>query len=174
MAPLRHAVRLVDGEQADARGLHRLQERRRREALGRDVEQPQLTGGGAREGRAVHAAVALGVDERDARGIHRRERIDLVLHERHERRDDERQVVAHERGQLVAQRLPRAGRHDDEHVARRRADRGADGGLLTGAKGVEAEVLAQGGGGVHDAGSTARDRRGRETAQTRRRACAVS
>ena len=48
------------------------------------------------------------------------ERLDLVLHQRDERRDHEREVRAHERGQLVAERLARAGGHDDEHVAARR------------------------------------------------------
>ena len=149
VAPLRDAVRLVDDEQPDLRGLHRLQERRRGEALGRDVEQAQLAGGGGLQRGAVVGGVALGVDERDAAGRDLRQRLDLVLHERDERRDDERHVVAHERGQLVAQRLAGAGRHDDEHVARGRADRGADGVLLAGAEGVEAEGLTQGDGRIH-------------------------
>ena len=149
VAPLRDAVRLVDDEQADLDVLHRLQERRRGEALGRDVEQAQLAVGGGLQRGAVVGGVALGVDERDAAGRDLRQRLDLVLHERDERRDDERHVVAHERGQLVAQRLAGAGRHDDEHVARGRADRGADGVLLTGAEGVEAEGLTQGDGRIH-------------------------
>ena len=47
----------------------------------------------------------------------RLQRLDLVLHQRDERRDDDRQVVADQRGQLVAERLARAGRHHDERVA---------------------------------------------------------
>ncbi len=42
--PLRDAMRLVDDEQPDPRALHRLDERRRGEALRRDVQQPQLAG----------------------------------------------------------------------------------------------------------------------------------
>jgi hypothetical protein len=102
------------------------------------------------ERRAVVGGVALGVDERRAAGRGHVERVDLVLHERDERRDDERQVVAHERGKLVAERLPGAGRHDDEHVARGWPDGRPDGLLLARAEGVEAEVLAQRGGGIHD------------------------
>ena len=147
--PLRDAVRLVDDEEPDLRRAHRLEERRRGEALGRDVQQPQLARGRALERQAVVGGVLLRVDERGAPGGRHGERVDLVAHERHERRDDERQVVAHERGQLVAQRLAGARRHDDEHVARGRARRCAHGLLLAGAERVEAEVLAQGGGGIH-------------------------
>ena len=116
--PLRDAVRLVDDEQPDPRLPDPLEEPGRGEALGRDVEQPQL----APTPRASSAArfarrVLLGVDERDRPGARALERLDLVLHQRDERRDDERQVVAHQRRQLVAERLARAGRHDDEHVA---------------------------------------------------------
>ena len=171
VAPLRDAVRLVDDEQPDPRALHRLEERRRGEALGRDVQQAQLAGRRALERRAVVRAVALRVDERDAAGRDRRERVDLVLHERDERRDDERQVVAHERRQLVAERLPGAGRHDDEHVARGRADRRADRLLLAGSEGVEAEMGAQRDGGIHGAfDSTARPGEAGLVAQTCRSA----
>ena len=68
VAPLRDAVRLVDDEQPDLRVAHRVQERRRGEALGRDVEQAQLARCRGLQRRAVVGAVALGVDERDAAG----------------------------------------------------------------------------------------------------------
>ena len=47
--PLRDAVRLVDHEQADAHLAHALEEAGRGEALGRHVEQAQVTRRGARE-----------------------------------------------------------------------------------------------------------------------------
>ena len=89
---------------------------------------------------AVQRGVLLRVDHRDGPGRGARERLHLVLHEGDERRDDERQVVAHQGGQLVAQRLARAGRHDDEDVPRRRADGRAHGLLLPGPEGLVAEV----------------------------------
>src|SRR3981189_391417 len=42
--PLRHAVRLVDGEKREPRALDQPQEARRRQALGRDVEQVEPAG----------------------------------------------------------------------------------------------------------------------------------
>jgi hypothetical protein len=42
----------------------------------------------------------------------------LVAHERDERRDDHGQVVAGEGGQLVAEALAAARRHDHQRVAR--------------------------------------------------------
>ena len=40
----------------------------------------------------------------------------LILHQRDQRRDDERDARQLERGQLIAERLARAGRHDRERV----------------------------------------------------------
>ena len=41
----------------------------------------------------------------------------LVVNQRNERADDDRQTVLNHRGQLVAQRLAAAGRHDHEDIA---------------------------------------------------------
>ena len=123
--PLRHAVRLVDHEQADLRLADPLEEAGRGEPLGRDVEQPRAPGHRAVDRRPVRGRVLLRVDERDLARRDALERLDLVLHQRHERRDDQRQVGPHQRRQLVAERLARAGRHHDQHVAPgdRRLDR---------------------------------------------------
>ena len=43
----------------------------------------------------------------------------LVLHQRDERTDDDRQTLEHQRRQLIDERLTAAGRHDDERVAAR-------------------------------------------------------
>ena len=141
VAPLRHAVRLVDHEQPDVRAAQALEEARRGEPLGRDVEQPHVPGHRLLDRAPVRRGVALGVDERDAAGRHALERLDLVLHQRHQRRDHQREVRAHQRGQLVAERLARAGRHHHEHVAIR--ERGADRLGLAAAERGEAEQLAQ-------------------------------
>ena len=45
------------------------------------------------------------------------ERVDLVLHQRDQRRDDHRQARAHERRRLEAQRLAAAGRQHDQRIA---------------------------------------------------------
>ena len=122
--PLGDAVRLVDDEQADVRPPQALEEPGRGEALRRDVEQPHVARHRLLDRAAVGRGVALRVDERDAARRHALERLDLVLHQRHQRRDHERQVGPHQRRQLVAERLARARRHHHEHVAVR--ERGAD------------------------------------------------
>ena len=118
--PLGDAVRLVDHEQPDLGLPDPLEEAGRREPLRGDVEQPRAAADRAVERRAVRRRVLLRVDHRHLAGRDALERLDLVLHERDERRDDDREVRAHERGELVAERLARARRHDDEHVAARR------------------------------------------------------
>ncbi len=139
--PLRDAVGLVDHEQAHARVAHRVEERPRREPLGRHVEQAQLAARGGGQGRAVLRARALRVDQTDPRAGHRGQALDLVLHERDQRRDDQRQVIAHQGGKLIAQRLARAGGHDDQRVAvgQGRLHRLA----LAGAETLEAEQAPQ-------------------------------
>ena len=88
VAPLRHAVRLVDGEQRDARAAEEVEAARRGQALGRDVQQVEL----AREQCALGGAGGLRVQRRvEKRRAHAelRQRGDLVLHQRDERRHDD-------------------------------------------------------------------------------------
>ena len=118
VSPLGDAVGLVDHEQPDAGRSHPLHESPCREALGRHVEEAQVPGDRPLERSGVRARVLLGVDQRNlVAQAARLKRLHLVLHERHERRHHHRQVVAQERGQLVAERLARPGGHDHEHVA---------------------------------------------------------
>jgi hypothetical protein len=134
-------VRLVDHEQPDLRVPDPLQEARRGEPLRRDVEQPRRPGHRAVDRRAVRRGVLLRVDQRDLAGRDRLERLHLILHQRHERRHDEREVGAHQRRQLVAERLAGARRHDHQHVAP--GDRRLDRLALPRPERGEAEHLAQ-------------------------------
>ena len=68
--------------------------------------------------------------------------VDLVLHQRDERRDDQRDAVEHERGELVAQALARAGGEDRQDGAA--GEQAVDDGLLAFAEGVEAEDALRG------------------------------
>ena len=88
---------------------------------------------------------------RDPAGRHPLDGLHLVLHQRHQRRDHERQVGPHQRRQLVAERLPRAGGHHDQHIAPRQ--RGLHRLLLAGTEGGEAEVLLECGAGVGHQGA---------------------
>jgi hypothetical protein len=139
-------MRLVDDEQADVDVADCLEEPRRGEALGRDVQQLDLAGRRPRDRGTVGRRVLLGVDERRPAGDRPFERLDLVLHQRDERRHDQGEVGPEQRRQLVAERLARPRRHHDEQVAP--GERGADRLRLPGAERGEAEVLAKRGEGV--------------------------
>ncbi len=137
MPPLADAVGLVHHEEADV-SLELLADSRRPEPLGRDVEHARLARQGAPERLGVLGAGALRVDQ--LRTI--TQAVDLVLHERHEGRDDERERFGVlERRQLVAERLSRAGRHDHEDVAT--AHRCLDGLALPGPEAGVAEVAME-------------------------------
>ena len=114
VAPLREAVRLVEHPRADLPVFERLAERAIPELLRRDEDDG--------EGAAPEALEHLRALERREQAVDRAdgarlrlslERLDLVLHQRLERRDDdgERAVsaVPDERGELVAERLAGAG-----------------------------------------------------------------
>jgi len=107
-------VRLVDGEQRD-RG--RVEEALRNgQALRCEVEHVEL----AREQPALDVAALVerlgGVEEGRAHA-QLLERIDLVVHERDERADDDAGALAHERRDLVAEALAAAGGHEHDRVA---------------------------------------------------------
>jgi hypothetical protein len=115
VTPLRNAVCLVDDEPRDRQFAEEPQELTGREPFGRHIQQPQAPGAGS----AQHAVPAVG-------GQHRMQRagpnsaavqlVDLILHQRDERRDHERRARQHDRRQLIGERLARAGRHHGEHV----------------------------------------------------------
>ena len=139
VAPLTDTVSLIDDEQLDFPGLEQLAELRIGEALGRGVDNggpaqgDVLLGGDLlrRRERAIHAHRPDAVVE---------EVIDLVFHQRDERADDDGDAFQGESGQLEAEALAGAGRHDDEGVA---PLEGRVHGLgLAGAKLAKAEVIA--------------------------------
>ena len=116
VAPLRHAVRLVDGEQGDARVVEQPLRLGHEESLGREIEQVEL----AREEGLLGGRPLVGQLRRvEEAGAHAegREGVHLVGHERDERRDDDARPLPHERRHLVAQRFAATGRHENESVA---------------------------------------------------------
>ena len=110
------------------------------EALGSDVEQAQIA---AAEAVGDVAQLVEREARVDARGRHaeRLERVDLILHERDQRRDDDRDAVEHQRRQLVAEALARSGREDGERAAAR--EQRLDHLGLPRAEAGEAEALAE-------------------------------
>ncbi len=168
--PLADAVRLVDGEEREPVGdlIERVEETRAPEPLGRDVREAQAPGGHVVETRAE-----LGGRERrgERAGRHAplREGVDLILHERDERRDDERGPARDDGGELVAQRFSGAGRHDRD--GRPPRQHRVDDLALPRSKRLQAEDGAESlRGGIHDAaslagGSDARSRSGNALTQ---------
>ena len=139
-APLRDAVRLVDGEQP-----HRQAGERRQHALGhqplrRHVEKPRLSRSGAAPRRDVLRPAVARVDAvgRDAR---QPERGDLVPHQRDQGGHHHREPVQDKGGDLEAERLARSRRHHRQRVAARQ--QGPDRRLLAGTEPVEPEDLPQ-------------------------------
>ena len=157
VAPLRHAVRLVDREEGDAAALEEPLGGLGVEPLGRDVEQVEL----ARQVGAFDLGplgrLLAGVEVGGAHAV-AHEGVDLVVHERDEGRHHDARALAQQRGDLVAEALAATGRHEHDGVAAAR-DLRDDLGLLA-AEGVVAEdgVQRLGGrvearrGGAHDAG----------------------
>ena len=116
VAPLGDAVRLVDGDQAERQLAQPVDHVRLGQALGRDIEQVELSGlGRAPDGRAVVHGDS-GVEPRggDAQLF---QRLDLVGHQGDQGRDDQAQAWAQHGGDLIADALAAAGRQDGQDVA---------------------------------------------------------
>ncbi len=117
MAPLRHAVRLVDGEQRQLlQALQEIQHARLHQALGRQVEELDLAAADAL-GNAALLLGAQGGVERHRGHAEFVEGGDLVVHQRDQRRDDHRQPLAQQTRHLIAQRLAAAGGHQYQGIA---------------------------------------------------------
>jgi len=115
--PLTDAVRLVHRHQRAGKLQQEGTEPLQRQPLGSDVEERELPGR-----RGIHPAADLPRGQRprevrrgDAAGV---QRADLVLHERDERRDDQRRPRQERSGELVGEALAAAGGRDEQHTPR--------------------------------------------------------
>ena len=172
MSPGADAVGFVDGDERGLAAGEHLGEAGDAEALGRDEEEVEGAVEVVAAGLAGVVSRKAGVDAADAEAVGG-ELGGLVVHERDERRDDQRGAPASDGGKLVAEGLAGAGGHDQENVAA--VGGGAADGFLVGAEGGEAEgVLEQGGEVGHCsgafeisvawAGENSRSRLGQDTA----------
>ena len=145
--PLAQAVRLVDREERDLALGDGGAEARVAEALGRHQHEPARAVGQRRQHRLGLAGRQRGVEHARRAVAGGGQRVALVAHQRDQRRDDDREPVEREPGQLVAERLARTRRHDDERIApgERRLHRL----LLPGAKRLVPEQAVQMCGRVH-------------------------
>ena len=113
--PFRDAMGFIHGKQRDPRPLNGLAEPFVDEPFRRDVQQPQP----ARANLVHHGPVLV----QGQRGIEpprgdapSHQRVDLILHQGDQRRNDQRQARQQQGGNLVAERFAAAGR---EHGRRR-------------------------------------------------------
>ena len=116
MAPLTDAMRLVDREGADAQTRGKLEKTRRQQPFRCDEYEMMTAGGDLALGIAKLGEVhpAMQGDGGIAAGA---QRIDLILHQRDERRHHYIGASGHRRRRLVAERLTASGRHHHQRVA---------------------------------------------------------
>jgi hypothetical protein len=115
VAPLRDAVRLIDRQQTDLGTLEKRDRVRLGEPLRRHIDEAQRASRDLLQDAAVFVEVIRGVEARGGNAVAPQLR-HLVAHQRDERRYDNREPIAHQRRQLVAQRLAAARGHHGEHV----------------------------------------------------------
>ena len=140
VAPLRDAVRLVDGEQRDLGAREQAERFRLHQAFGRHIDETQFTARDAVEDQTVLGWIVRRVERRGGDAVAAELR-DLIAHERNQRRHDDGDAVAKQRRKLVAQRLAASRRHDRENVAA--VEDSGDDLALPGAERLEAEGRAK-------------------------------
>ena len=136
MAPLADAMRLVDGNQREIDAPDQPPERVARRSFGCDVEQVELAAAQPLHGSL---SVAVGGGQRGGSQAERIGAADLVVHQRDQRRDDQRGPRPSECWELVAKRLAGARRHHRQRVFAGHDP--VDDGLLDAAEMIEAESL---------------------------------
>ena len=140
MAPLRNTVRLIHRQHRRRTVIEQAEEAFHHQPFRRDVQ--HLDGAVAAAGHNVQLLLA-GLRRVVAGGGNAvgQQLVDLVLHQRDQRGNDQRQAVHHQRRDLVTQRLAAAGRH--HHQAILPADRGVDNRLLARTELLVAKGIAQ-------------------------------
>jgi hypothetical protein len=129
-------MRFIDGDQRELRVVDELAKTIERRAFGRDVEQIELARVEALDGASL---VTVGRRQRGRAHAERFGAADLVVHQRNQRRDDQRGAFADQRGQLITERFSGAGRHHCERVLP--GENAADHLFLDAPEMVEAEGL---------------------------------
>ena len=116
VAPLRHAMRLVDREQGDFRAAEQCQAARCQQSFRRDIKQVEIARQQPLLDRGRFLIGQRGIQDRclDA-GF--QQAGDLVAHQRDQRRDHDAAALAQQRRQLIAERLAAAGRHQHQAIA---------------------------------------------------------
>ena len=115
MPPVAHAVRFINREKGDVRFVQSTQHLFRAEAFRSDVQQLELPFVEVAGDLPLLLVGERAVDEGAGNPV-RAERVDLILHERDQRRDHHRNSVETDRRRLIAERLAPTGRQHDERI----------------------------------------------------------
>ena len=134
----RNADVFIDDDLRDFGVLRKAEKGIRHQPFGRDIDDFIRAAPRVLQRERILARGQGAVEIRRANAV-LQQREHLIAHQRNERRDDERDALQHERGNLVTDRLARAGGHDGHHVAP--AQNGGHRVLLPGAKIVVAKNL---------------------------------
>ena len=118
MPPLRHAMRLVHGEQAHPALRQRRQKRGGRKPLRRAQDDPRAAATDVRQGTSSDPGIHTRRDHRRRMPAQHKPPV-LIRHQRDQRGDHDRQRIGSDPGQLVTQALAAAGRHHHKTVAPR-------------------------------------------------------
>lgn len=113
VSPLRNAMRFVNHQEPDTLSSVRVEqvnERRLGETFRRDEHDTGCVGRDALQRIALRSGGQRAVDQR-AIDAGRQQLVGLILHQRDERRDHQRDAVEMQGGQLIAQGFTGAGRH---------------------------------------------------------------
>jgi hypothetical protein len=132
-------VRLVDGEQRDLAAIQQLPGGVEAQPLRRQVQQIEFARDELRLDGPPLVGVLRGVEEACAHA-QCAERVHLILHEGDQRGDHHPDAGAHQCGDLIAERLASAGRHEHQRVAT--VDHVLDDRLLIAAEAVVTEDSA--------------------------------
>ncbi len=130
----------VDGEQGKLRAFEQRQRPLLQQPLRRDIEEIELARGDPAFECRLLAIVKRGIQERGP-DADLGQRLHLVLHECDERRDDDAGAGPYESGDLIAQRLAAARRHQRQGITT--GDHGGDDVCLMRAKFAKAEYVGQ-------------------------------
>ena len=146
LPPLRNAVRFVHRHKAHIQALAQGGETFGLQAFGRGVEDAERAAERLLHKGAVGLLVLAGMQAGGGDAL-LPQGGDLVLHERDQRRDDQRNAAEQHGRDLVAGRFARAGGHDGQHIPP--GCQRVNDGLLPGAERAVAEIGLQGGEFVH-------------------------
>ncbi len=118
VTPFADAMRFIDCDLRDVPVERAFQKRLQHQSFWRDVKHTVFATVKAAPARGCFLPIQRGIQvgRRDPAGL---QRIDLIFHERNERRNYNGQPLAHQRRQLKTKRLPAACRHQHEHIPSR-------------------------------------------------------